>query len=118
MAGRAGPAPKRRQNRLTGPARVVARLDGLVSVPERLRWAVALIGERLEGGCVTGIDRSATAIDAARRRNAELFYETPPGTEASRIAGTVAAVLNDHGLTATTTASAPRLICVTATNRG
>ncbi len=134
--------------------------------------AVALLAETLDGGQVTGIDRSATAIEAARRRNAEwiaagavrlvhceladagqldqrfdkifavnvnvfwarrattelevikalldrdatlrLCYETPPGTDAGRIAGTVAAVLTDHGFTATTTASGPRLICVSA----
>jgi cyclopropane fatty-acyl-phospholipid synthase-like methyltransferase len=134
--------------------------------------AVALLAERLEGGCVTGIDRSATAIDSARRRNAEriaagtvrlvhcgltdasglgefdkifavnvnvfwarrataelqvirelmnpggtlrLCYETPPGTDAGRIAGTVEAVLREHGFTTATTASEPRLICVAGT---
>jgi cyclopropane fatty-acyl-phospholipid synthase-like methyltransferase len=62
------------------------------AVPERLRWAVELLGVRpddrilevgcgpgvavalvadlLVGGRITGIDRSATAIDRAARRNA------------------------------------------------
>ena len=61
-------------------------------MPERLRWAVELLDvrpgdrilelgcgpgvavervcERLDGGRITGIDRSPTAIDRARRRNA------------------------------------------------
>ena len=61
-------------------------------VPERVRWAVETLGvrpddqvlelgcgpgvaaelvcERLDGGCITAIDRSATAIERARRRNA------------------------------------------------
>jgi SAM-dependent methyltransferase len=33
--------------------------------------AVSLIGDRLSGGQVTAIDRSATAIERTRRRNAE-----------------------------------------------
>lgn len=63
-----------------------------MAVPERIRWAVEtlavapddrileigcgrgvaveLICERLTGGRITAIDRSATAIDAATRRNA------------------------------------------------
>ncbi|SEG56080.1 Methyltransferase domain-containing protein [Thermomonospora echinospora] len=64
-----------------------------VAVPERLTWAVetlevrpgdrlleigcgrgvavALVCPRLDGGHITAIDRSATAIEAAVRRNAE-----------------------------------------------
>lgn len=167
-------------------------------MPERLRWAVSLldvqptdqileigcgtgvavllIAERLDGGLVTAIDRSAKAIVAARRQNAEhisagralllhadlgdlgdlgdrldqrydkifavnvnvfwarsaiielqvikqlmhrdgtlrLYYETPPGTDASRIAHSVEVVLADEGFTTTTTARSPSLICVTA----
>ncbi len=62
-------------------------------VPERLRWAVrvldispedqvleigcgsgvavSLIGDQLAGGCITAIDRSATAIKRATERNAD-----------------------------------------------
>jgi cyclopropane fatty-acyl-phospholipid synthase-like methyltransferase len=64
-----------------------------MAVPERLRWAVEvleirpgdqilelgcgpgaaveLVCERLDGGRITAIDRSPTAIERARRRNAE-----------------------------------------------
>jgi SAM-dependent methyltransferase len=64
-----------------------------MAVPDRIAWAVellavapgdrileigcgpgvalALVCERLEGGCITGIDRSATAVERTRARNAQ-----------------------------------------------
>ncbi|GAB2838503.1 class I SAM-dependent methyltransferase [Streptomyces deserti] len=69
----------------------------MVAVPDRLTWAVevldpapgdrvlevgcgrgvavALICARLTTGTVTGVDRSATAVEAARQRNADAVTE-------------------------------------------
>jgi trans-aconitate methyltransferase len=129
------------------------------SVPERLRWAVqlldiapadeileigpgpgvsvSLVCEQLADGHITAIDRSATAVQRATKRNADhvasgkavvhqlikdllgpggvvhLVYESPGKQQASRVAEAVTAALANRGFaTASTMARSPSLLCI------